>query len=85
MSHLLDKSCGIGLHRYNPAGFPGAIFLDVADAQYNAGPGLGLSGKAWREVQSPCAGRLPSQGHVGVYRVRGMSKATVEVYAICRP
>ena len=35
MSHLLDKSCGIGLHRYNPAGFPGAIFLDVADAQYN--------------------------------------------------
>ena len=35
MSHLLGKSYGIGLHRYNPAKFPGAVFLDVADAQYN--------------------------------------------------
>ena len=35
MSHLLDRSYGIGLHRYNPAKFPGAVFLDVADAQYN--------------------------------------------------
>ncbi|MGY4706288.1 YncE family protein [Candidatus Bipolaricaulota sp. J31] len=25
----------MGLHRYDPAGFPGAAFLDVADAQYN--------------------------------------------------
>jgi len=32
---LLGKSYGIGLHRYNPAKFPGAVFLDVADAQYN--------------------------------------------------
>lgn len=32
---LLGKSYGIGLHRYDPAKFPGAIFLDVADAQYN--------------------------------------------------
>ncbi|HID87894.1 MAG TPA: hypothetical protein EYP55_11060 [Anaerolineae bacterium] len=35
MSHLLGRSYGIGLHRYNPAKFPGAVFLDVADAQYN--------------------------------------------------
>jgi len=35
MSHLLGKSYGIGLHKYNPAEFPGAVFLDVADAQYN--------------------------------------------------
>lgn len=35
MSHLLGKSYGIGLHKYNPAKFPGAVFLDVADAQYN--------------------------------------------------
>ena len=35
MSHLLGKSCGLGLHRYNPAKFPGAVFLDVSDAQYN--------------------------------------------------
>jgi len=35
MSHLLGKSYGLGLHRYNPAKFPGAVFLDVADAQYN--------------------------------------------------
>jgi len=35
MSHLLGKSYGIGLHRYDPAKFPGAVFLDVADAQYN--------------------------------------------------
>jgi len=32
---LLGKGYGIGLHRYNPAKFPGAISLDVADAQYN--------------------------------------------------
>ncbi len=35
MSHLLGESYGIGLHKYNPAKFPGAVFLDVADAQYN--------------------------------------------------
>lgn len=35
MSHLLGKSYGIGLHRYDPAKFSGAVFLDVADAQYN--------------------------------------------------
>ena len=35
MSHLLGKSHGIGLHKYNPAKFPRTIFLDVADAQYN--------------------------------------------------
>ena len=35
MSHLLGKSYGIGLHRYNPAKFLGAVFLDVSDAQYN--------------------------------------------------
>ncbi|HIQ05545.1 MAG TPA: hypothetical protein EYH31_07585 [Anaerolineae bacterium] len=35
MSHLLGKSCGLGLHRYNPAKFPAAVFLDVSDAQYN--------------------------------------------------
>ena len=35
MSHLLGKNFGIGLHKYSPAEFPGAIFLDVADAQYN--------------------------------------------------
>jgi len=35
MSHLLGKSYGIGLHKYNPAKFPAAVFLDVADAQYN--------------------------------------------------
>jgi hypothetical protein len=35
MSHLLSKNCGIGLHKYNPGKFPGAVFLDVADAQYN--------------------------------------------------
>ncbi len=35
MSHLLNKSYGIGLHKYNPAKLPGAVFLDVADAQYN--------------------------------------------------
>ncbi len=34
-SHLLGKAFGIGLHRYDPARFPGAVFLDVADAQYN--------------------------------------------------
>ncbi|MCL0078994.1 hypothetical protein M1O56_04955 [Dehalococcoidia bacterium] len=33
MSRLLSKSHG--LHSYNPAKFPGAVFLDVADAQYN--------------------------------------------------
>ena len=32
---ILSKRYGIGLHRYNPAKFPGAVFLDVADAQYN--------------------------------------------------
>lgn len=35
MSQLLGGSYGIGLHKYNPAKFPGAVFLDVADAQYN--------------------------------------------------
>ena len=35
MSHLLRKSYGLGLHRYTPDTFPEAIFLDVADAQYN--------------------------------------------------
>jgi hypothetical protein len=35
MSHLLGKSYGIGLHKYDPAAFPGAVFLDIADAQYN--------------------------------------------------
>ena len=35
MPHLLGESYGIGLHKYNPAKFPGAVFLDVADAQYN--------------------------------------------------
>ena len=35
MSHLLGKNYGLGLHRYNPAKFPGAVFLDVSDAQYN--------------------------------------------------
>ena len=35
MSHLLGKSYGIGLYRYNPAKFLGAVFLDVSDAQYN--------------------------------------------------
>jgi len=35
MPCLLDKSYGFGLHRYNPAKFPGAVFLDVSDAQYN--------------------------------------------------
>ena len=33
--HLPSKSYGLGLHRYNPAKFPGAVFLDVSDAQYN--------------------------------------------------
>ena len=35
MSHLLSKSYGIGLHKYNPAKFPGAVFLNIGDAQYN--------------------------------------------------
>ena len=35
MSQLLGKNYGIGLHKYDPAKFPGAVFLDVADAQYN--------------------------------------------------
>ena len=35
MVHFLGKDFGLGLHRYNPAKFPGAVFLDVADAQYN--------------------------------------------------
>ena len=35
MSHLLSKSYGIGLHKYDPTQFPEAVFLDVADAQYN--------------------------------------------------
>jgi len=35
MSHLLGKGYGIGLHRYDPAKFPGAVFLDISDAQYN--------------------------------------------------
>ena len=35
MSHLLGRTYGLGLHRYNPARFPGVVFLDVADAQYN--------------------------------------------------
>jgi hypothetical protein len=35
MAHLFGKGYGIGLHRYNPAKFPAAVFLDVSDAQYN--------------------------------------------------
>jgi len=35
MPHLLGKGYGIGLHRYNPAKFPAAVFLDISDAQYN--------------------------------------------------
>ena len=35
MSHLLGQNYSIGLHKYNPAKFSGAVFLDVADAQYN--------------------------------------------------
>jgi len=35
MPHLLSKGYGLGLHRYDPARFPGAVFLDVSDAQYN--------------------------------------------------
>jgi hypothetical protein len=35
MFHLLGKNYGIGLHKYDPAKFVGALFLDVADAQYN--------------------------------------------------
>ena len=35
MSQLLGKNYGIGLHKYDPAKFPGAVFLDVADSQYN--------------------------------------------------
>lgn len=31
----MGKGHGIGLHRYNPNRFVGAVFLDVADAQYN--------------------------------------------------
>jgi hypothetical protein len=35
MSHLLGKNYGLGLHRHDPAKLPGAVFLDVSDAQYN--------------------------------------------------
>ncbi|RLC80898.1 MAG: hypothetical protein DRI61_04835, partial [Chloroflexi bacterium] len=35
MSYLLGEGYGLGFHKYNPAEFPGVIFLDVSDAQYN--------------------------------------------------
>ncbi|HDN79050.1 MAG TPA: hypothetical protein ENG33_01135, partial [Chloroflexi bacterium] len=35
MSYLLGEGYGLGFHKYNPAEFPGVVFLDVSDAQYN--------------------------------------------------
>jgi hypothetical protein len=35
MSTLLGRGYGLGLHRYDPSKYIGAVFLDVSDAQYN--------------------------------------------------